>query len=593
MLGARAWGEEPGGFIARLRQAPGRVEAVTGEVSHVQLKRNWHDDRCNFTLTNTGQNPVRLRNIILFDLAAHGLDPATPMYGEGFSKLAQTSGPLGKPNYFGAYPDAKHYRIPEPDGLPTVYGMMTLDLGASGQVLLGFTSCRRFIGRISFDSHRLRVSVDPEGLELAPGDTWKLEEFTALAGADRNALLDQFALAVNRNHPPLPQPPVANCVGWCTWYGVGGAGSQPIITATAERFAKVLPELKFMQIDEGYTIEGDLLDVTKEFGDLKATADAIRRNGFTPAIWVGPFVASPKSHTLAEHPDWFVQGANGQPLDSSTIGFGGWKNGPWRALDGTNPAAQKYLEHVFRTLREMGYTYFKLDANYWGAIHGGRHFDPKATRIEAYRRGMEAIVRGAGPGAVILGCNAPMWPSLGLINAQRTSNDIDRSWQRLSATAHENFNRAWQNGRFWICDPDCVVVAGNDQLPANVWRFHATAIHAIGGLIMSGDKIENLKPEQLAVLRKLIPPTGRGARFADAQHTVAVTDLGDRQYHYAFNFGSAPADRVLRLKQRSRLKDFWTDQDLGIHEGSYTIQDLPAQSASLILATPDKSGRAK
>ena len=35
-----------------------------------------------------------------------------------------------------------------------------------------------------------------------------------------------------------------------------------------------------------------------------------------------------------------------------------------------------------------GVTYFKLDANFWGAMHGGRFHDPKATRIDAYRRGL-------------------------------------------------------------------------------------------------------------------------------------------------------------------------------------------------------------
>ena len=65
------------------------------------------------------------------------------------------------------------------------------------------------------------------------------------------------------------------------------------------------------------------------------------------------------------------------------------------------------------TMREeWGCTYFKLDANFWGAMHGGRFHDPRATRIEAYRRGMQAILRGAGDG-FILGCNHPIWPSIG------------------------------------------------------------------------------------------------------------------------------------------------------------------------------------
>ena len=43
--------------------------------------------------------------------------------------------------------------------------------------------------------------------------------------------------------------------------------------------------------------------------------------------------------------------------------------------------------------RDWGCTYFKLDANFWGAMHGGRFHDAHATRVEAYRRGMDAIRR--------------------------------------------------------------------------------------------------------------------------------------------------------------------------------------------------------
>lgn len=574
-------------WAARLREAPGVVQDVAGNpltAEQVRLERRWRGGFCSATLTNLGSEPVRLGNVILINLERHALPPDTPVYGEGFQKLAQSEGTLERLTYRGPYPDATHYRIPEPDGLPTVYGMMTLQAGGE-HVLLGFTSCRRFIGRFSFNGETLKVSVDPEGLELAPGESWELEEFMAVSGPDRGALLDQLALRICRNHPPLPQPALHERTGWCTWYGVGGAGTQEIVTKHAEMFAAALPELGFMQIDEGYTLEGDLLGVAPEFGDMKATLAAIRAHGFLPGIWVGPFLAAPGSRTLADHPEWFVQGPDGRPLDSGTIGFGGWKNGPWRSLDGTHPDAQRHLEHVFRTMRrEWGVKYFKLDGNYWGAIHGGRRHDPKATRVEAYRRGMEAVVRGAGPGAIILGCNAPMWPSFGLVNAMRTSNDIVRSWESFAATGRENLNRTWQNGRLWVTDPDCIHQAGNDAIPAHVWQFHATVIHAVGGLVLSGDKFENLKAEQLAALNKLIPPTGRSATFADMRYEVGVTNMGGRQYHYALNWGDEPVTRTIRLTRRSALADFWSGEELGVHEGEYTIECLPGRSARLIVA---------
>ncbi len=100
-----------------------------------------------------------------------------------------------------------------------------------------------------------------------------------------------------------------------------------------------------------------------------------------------------------QHPDWFVKGEDGLPLPSERVTYGGWRCTPWYVLDGTHPEVQTHLEQVFRTLRtQWGIHYFKLDANFWGAIHGGRFHDPAATRVEAYRRGMAAILRGAGEG---------------------------------------------------------------------------------------------------------------------------------------------------------------------------------------------------
>jgi alpha-galactosidase len=590
-------------FLSRLKESPVRVEDTDGKVlgpGQVKVKRVWNGDLCTVSIRNVGKESLRLRNIILFDLCEHGLDPKTPVYGEGFQKLAENSGTLSGLTWRGPYSDIGHHKIPEPDGLPTVYGTMTLDLGAKEHVLLAFTSCNRFIGRFSFDAKQLRISVDPEGLELAPGETWKLEEFTAIAGEDRNVLLDRLVADINRNHPPLPQPPLDKRAGWCTWYGVGGAGNQMIVTEAAEFFAKNLPQMKFIQIDEGYTMEGDLELVDSRWGDMKATADAVKAQGMLPAIWVGPFVADPRSKTLAAHPDWYVQGEDGKPLESAKIGYGGWKGVSWRVLDGSNPAACDYLEKTFHMMRETyGISYFKLDANYWGAIHGGKHFDPKATRVEAYRRGMEAVLRGAGPGAVILGCNAPMWPSLGLVNAMRTGNDLTRSFGSFRSAARENLSRGWQNGGLWVLDPDVVLLAGDWEpkkdepkktMPANIRLLHATVVHAAGGLVLSGDKIPDLGAEQQAILQKLVPPTGKTARFENDKFEKGVTDLGDRQYYYAFNWEKEPSDRTLRIKKRSQLKDFWTGEDLGIHEGDYVVKALPGQSARLIVAMPESSG---
>lgn len=231
-------------------------------------------------------------------------------------------------------------------------------------------------------------------------------------------------------------------------------------------------------------------------------------------------------------------------LNSAGVGFGGWRNGPWYVLDGTNPGAQGYLKKVVKTMREKwGVNYFKMDANYWGAIHQGFHYDKTATRIEAYRRGMKAILEASDGNTVLLGCNAPIWPSLGLVTAMRTSNDISRDWNSFKFTARENLLRCWQNGKLWISDPDCLLLVpndlftGNNKIPKNEWIFHATALHATGGMILSGDKFDNLQPEQFEMIKKMMHPTGKGAQFFDSKMETGFTELGSKQYYY-FSIGA-------------------------------------------------------
>jgi alpha-galactosidase len=314
-------------------------------------------------------------------------------------------------------------------------------------------------------------------------------------------------------------------------------------------------------------------------------------------------VASPESKLFHDHPGWFVKDANGQPLRSDKVGFGGWRLGPWYALDGTHPEVQQFLENTFRTMRqEWGCTYFKLDALYWGALNHGHFYDPKATRIEAYRRGMEAILRGAGD-AFILGCNQPMWPSLGLLDGARTSNDISRNWRTIRDDGQQNLQRGWENGRFWWNDPDCVLLSPGmvmdingrsvqtTGLPLNEVGFCATVVHASGGMMLGGDDMPSLTPERVSMLKKLIPPTGEAASFADETLTVGRTPSAKGEYLYLFNWGDAPVERTVTLPHRVSLKNYWTGQSLGEHEGEYRVAALAPHTALMIETTKIRLGQ--
>jgi len=307
--------------------------------------------------------------------------------------------------------------------------------------------------------------------------------------------------------------------------------------------------------------------------------DEIKKKGFQPAIWVAPFVAEEGSHVFQQHRDWFVKDTDGSPLRSDKVTFGGWRKGPWYVLDGTHPDVHAHFAHVFSTMRkEWGVTYFKLDANFWGAIHGGRFHDPAATRIEAYRRGMQAILRGAGD-SFILGCNHPIWPSAGLIHGSRSSNDIKRTWDRIRTTAQQNLLRNWQNGRLWWNDPDAIVLTG--ELPEHEFLFHATAIYATGGMLLSGDDLTVIPADRMAMLRKLLPPTGVPAVFEDENLRVGTVTLPGRRMVCLFNWGDAPVRLSARLARASMVTDFWSGAALG-RQNVVTIADMPAHSARLL-----------
>jgi alpha-galactosidase len=525
---------------------------------------------------------VRLSEVVLFDVP-HQLPPATTFYGEGFQMLSQTGGTLGAATDLGNYTDAKHYKLSEPPGGRAVYGLATFGEPGGRHHAAAFTSCRRFSGKFHVRADRVEAVIDTEGLLLGPGEEWPLEELAVFSGADRDELLAAVARRLDDHHPRLrvAAPPS----GWCSWYCFGPRVTAAQVLANLEAIAKDVPALKYIQIDDGYQpAMGDWLDTGAAFGgDVQSVLKQIRERGFEPAIWVAPFIAEAGSRVFKEHPDWFVKDASGAPLRSDTVTFGGWRRGPWYAIDGTHPGAQTHLEHVFRTMRAAwGCTYFKLDATFWGAIHGGRFHDPNATRVEAYRRGMEAIRRGSGD-AFLLGCNHPIWPSLGLVHGSRSSNDIKRDWKRIAMTARENLSRNWQNGRLWWNDPDAIVLTG--ELALEEIRFHATAIYASGGMLLSGDDLSSIDRDRLAMLQRLLPPGAVAARFGDEAMQVGTIDTPESRVACVLNWDDAPASVMFPVNRPSAVTEVWTGEDLGRREGSIPVK-LPARAGRVFVCRP-------
>jgi alpha-galactosidase len=567
------------------------------QAADVEIERECDGPFCRLRVVNRGKTPMTLNDVLVFDEPIVSPAAETTLYGEGFQMLSQTGGTIAAPVDFSQYTDAKHYRIPVAGSVRSYYGLLTLTPLNRDTRVYAFTSCGRFSGRFQIRESGVQAIVDCEGLTLGPGKAWRLEELMVASDRDRTALLNQVAARLVKNHP-VPRRTVAPGssavasgfsrtaagappTGWCSWYCFGPNVTAQQVLDNLDVIARSMPSLKYIQIDDGYQpAMGDWLETGAAFGGSVRTVLAeIRRRGFEPAMWVAPFVAEEQSHLFQQHPDWFIKGADGRPLRSDRVTFGGWRRGPWYAVDGTHPGAAAHLERVFRTMRrEWGCTYFKLDANFWGAMHGGRFHDRQATRIEAYRRGMQAIRRGAGDG-FLLGCNHPIWPSVGLIHGSRSSNDIKRSWDRVTTTARQNLSRNWQNGRLWWNDPDAVVLAG--ELSDAECQFHATAIYATGGMVLSGDDLTKIPAARAAILRKLLPPTGVAAEFTDTSLTVGTVTLPAARMMCLFNWDDRGDTLTFDLEQPSTISDYWTGESLGRRTGTMAIE-LPPRSARLL-----------
>jgi alpha-galactosidase len=574
--------------LEAVKAAPGRavpLERRAGFDKDVVLDRSWDGGRCRATLHNRGKRPWRIAEVILFSVP-HGLPAETLLYGESFQMLTQTGGTLGAPAVMG-YDESKHYKLPQPrDVQGAITGALTLRPPGKDAILIGFGSCRKWAGRFFLRPGRLDAVVDTEGLTLAPGETWELEELVFASGPSRDRLLADLGARIATNHPPLkfPRPPT----GWCSWYCFGAKVTAAQVIDNLDVIARRVPQLRYVQIDDGYQpAMGDWLDTGTAFGgDVQGVLKQIRQRGFEPAIWVAPFIAEGGSKLFQAHPDWFMKGADGKPLPADKVTFGGWRRGPWYALDGTHPEVQAHFTRLFATMRnDWGCTYFKLDANFWGAMHGGRLHDPRATRIEAYRRGMEAILKGAGQ-SFILGCNHPIWGSFGLIHGSRSSGDVKRTWDRFKNIYRQNLSRNWQNGRLWWNDSDAVCLTGN--LSDEEFQFHATAVYASGGLILSGDDLTVIPPHRLAMLKKLLPPTAVAAEFDDETLRVGRMRVGGALMLCLFNEDDRPRTVEAALDGAHEVRDVWSGAALGRKQGALSLQ-LPPHAARLLECRPVKA----
>ena len=507
------------------------------------------------SLENLGANPITVHRLVLFHASAGSLclgSSANPPADLGFfSNGWQSWAPTAA---YRADQAQRHTRLKPLVG-PMLNNPGTPQPSHAGQYasdFFGVVGHRKSrlgwaAGFLSQKQHfgALEAHLDPAAPGAgftaslwANGDDARLDPGAAITtdwavlvplGLDDADPLGVYLDAVARENAAITGAPILS--GWCSWYQYYDKVTAQDVQSNLNAVTALHPTLPLtlFQIDDGYeTHAGDWSSFRPTFPQgVAPLAEAIRQAGMTPGLWMAPFLVHPRARLASDHPEFLLRNLAGRPVNAGFV----W-NTLTRALDLTHPGALDYAcQAVTTAVHTWGFSFLKLDFLYAGAL-AGQHTDPRLTRAQILRRGLEALREAAGPEAYLLGCGVPLGSAIGLVQAMRIGEDVSGDWNPRYFGTSLPFRDEWAmpsarnallniltraplHARWWVNDPDCLLVRTGTRLTLAEIHSMATAIALTGGSLLLSDDLTHLDEERLDLARSLTPVIGKPARLLD------------------------------------------------------------------------------
>jgi alpha-galactosidase len=494
-----------------------------------------------------------------------------------------------------------------------VFGERSSRLG----FILGFLSQRQAFGTIEAlihpDHPALRMWANLDGVRIDESQSFSTDwAYLELADLNHQDPLSKYFEAVAAvNDVSLH---FESSVGWCSWYhafeSVSEKWMMDNISWASSNWERI--PLEVIQLDDGFEKQvGDWTEWKDTFPNgIKPICTEIRAAGFRPGIWIAPFVAKRGSEIARKKPEWILRNRCSFPVNPGFL----WNSFPY-VLDITRPAVIEHLRDLIRYyVEELGFEYLKLDFLYAGALPGIR-FDPSLTRAQGLYQAFMVIKDAAGEEVELLGCGCPIGSGIGVFDSMRIGPDVAPHWkpyykgierllekeQGFPSTRNAiltTVNRYPMHGRWWVNDPDCLIVRStdNDLTEAEV-KTLASVIAMSGGALFLSDDLPTLAEGRLNWLARLIPLLPQSAiavDWFDTSHpSKFVMDMesgiGLWKLIMLINWADQPADLVLKLKDFNleiesdyHLFDFWNEDYRRVSKLDVPLKDVPPHGVRLL-----------
>ncbi len=283
-------------------------------------------------------------------------------------------------------------------------------------------------------------------------------------------------------------------IGWTSWFAFFDKVTEGDIKRTADMMVTRLAPwgYRVLQLDDGYQrlpigVPDHWLHPNSKFpSGMDALARYLTARGLEPAIWTN--VAFADAPWAMANPAYFVRDTTGRPVRGNWVGY---------AMDGSNPSTfADLMQPVYRGFRDVGYTYFKLDAlrhlryegyNSNAAAFAARNID----RETVFRRLVQQVRETIGDRAFLLACWGARPELIGLVDAVRIGDD---GFGYGGLAQYNSFNNVvWRN------DPDHIELSKPDAYAA------ITATTLTGSHLMLTDKPEFYASKRSELARRAAP----------------------------------------------------------------------------------------